>query len=85
MRAQGCRAGRSASARRARGRHHRRAELERDDYANGSTSELAARGLYGEYALFIPAEVLSIDGSDGLVLEHVDDILLRFDYVSVAR
>jgi hypothetical protein len=67
-----------------------RAELESDDYANGDTSELASRGLYGQYALFIPAGVLSRprpDGTvtDGLDLEAVDDILLRLDYVSVAR
>jgi hypothetical protein len=62
-----------------------RAEFERDDYANGDTSELAARGLYGAYALFLPAEVLGLGGRDGLVLNEVEDILLRFDYVSVAR
>ncbi len=62
-----------------------REAFESDDYANGETTELAARGLYGAYALFIPAEVLSLEGGDGLVLNAVDDILLRFDYVSVAR
>ncbi len=67
-----------------------RATFEADDYANGDTSELAARGLYGDYALFIPASVLSVaseDGSqsEGLVLDAVDDILLRLDYVSVAK
>jgi hypothetical protein len=62
-----------------------RAGFEADDYANGETSELAARGLYGKYALFIPAGILSLDGSRGLVLNEVDDILLRLDYVSVAR
>lgn len=65
-----------------------RAELESDAFTDGSTTELAARGLYGSYALFIPAEVLK-DPSDpdsrGLDLDAVDDILLRFDYVSVAR
>ncbi|MBI5486601.1 MAG: hypothetical protein HY905_04640 [Deltaproteobacteria bacterium] len=62
-----------------------RESFEADDYANGETSELAARGLYGKYALFIPVGVLSLDGSRGLVLNEVDDILLRLDYVSVAR
>jgi hypothetical protein len=62
-----------------------RADFESDGYANGETNELAARGLYGQYALFFPAEVLSVAGGDGLVLNAVDDILLRFDYVSVAR
>ena len=62
-----------------------RAELESEDYAAGATSELAARGLDGEYALFIPAELISRMGSSGLNFEAVDDILLRLDYVSVAR
>ncbi len=67
-----------------------RTDFEAAMYANGETSELAARGLYGEYALFIPAAVMSVpqpDGtySDGLNLDAVDDVLLRFDYVSVAR
>jgi len=72
-----------------------RDKFEEDAYANGETSELAARGLYGEYALFFPAGILSVaqrDGqgnvtgySDGLDLGAVDDILLRIDYVSVAR
>jgi len=62
-----------------------RTSFESDDYANGETSELAARGLYGRYALFLPAGILSIAGSRGLSLNEVDDILLRLDYVSVAR
>ncbi len=67
-----------------------RAELEDPRYVNGETSELAARGLYGEYALFVPAELIGRETaggghSDGLILDHVDDILLRLDYVSVAR
>jgi hypothetical protein len=63
-----------------------RAGLEADAFASGATSELAARGLYGEYALFLPAGVLSgSPDDDGLVLDRVDDILIRLDYVSVAR
>ncbi len=64
-----------------------RTSFEADDYANGQTSELAARGLYGDYALTIPAEVLNSDGDEdqGLVLEEVDDVLLRLDYISVAH
>jgi hypothetical protein len=62
-----------------------REQFEADSYANGETSELAARGLYGRYALFIPADVLAVGESSGLVLNEVDDILLRLDYVSVAR
>lgn len=62
-----------------------RATLESDDYADGDTSELAGRGLWGDYALFIRAADLSIGGSQGLALHKLDDILLRFDYVSVAQ
>lgn len=61
-----------------------RAALEDTRYANGETSELAARGIYGDYALFIPAALIARDGGNGLVLENIDDILLRLDYLSVA-
>ena len=62
-----------------------RAALEDEAYFNGDSQELAGRGLYGDYALFFPAETLSRDGADGLVLDHIEDVLLRLDYVSVAR
>jgi hypothetical protein len=62
-----------------------RVELEREDYAQGGTTELAGRGLFGDYALFIPVSVLSLEGSPGLRLDRIEDILLRLDYVSVAR
>lgn len=62
-----------------------RATFEADSYANGETAELAGRGLYGQYELVIPAEVISTNGSNGLDLDQVDDILLRLDYVSVAN
>jgi hypothetical protein len=72
-----------------------REKMEEDAYANGETSELAARGLYGDYALFFPAGILSLPRydtkgvvtgyTDGLDLGAIDDILLRIDYVSVAR
>lgn len=62
-----------------------REEFEQEDYAQGATTELAGRGLYGDYALFIPKSALSLDGSAGLRLEKIEDILLRLDYVSVAR
>jgi hypothetical protein len=67
-----------------------RAAFAMDDFGSGSSSELAGRGLYGAYNLFIPAEAISRrrpDGSytSGLNLDAVDDILLRVDYVSVAR
>lgn len=61
-----------------------------DDFGSGSSSELAGRGLFGKYALFIPAESISrlqpdMTLSNGLNLDAVTDILLRIDYVSVAR
>ncbi|MFO0745424.1 MAG: hypothetical protein U1F43_07095 [Myxococcota bacterium] len=62
-----------------------RAEFEKEDYSQGATTELAGRGLYGDYALFIPAGALSVGGSEGLRLDKIDDILLRLDYVSVAK
>jgi len=62
-----------------------REEFEREDFSQGSTDQLAGRGLYGDYALFIPAAALSVDGGPGLKLDAVDDILLRFDYVAAAR
>jgi hypothetical protein len=62
-----------------------RADFEREEFQQGATTQLAGRGLYGEYALFLPAGALSVDGGPGLVLENVDDILLRIDYVAVAR
>ncbi|MFZ5440305.1 MAG: hypothetical protein ACOZQL_09870 [Myxococcota bacterium] len=61
------------------------ADFESDEFFNGSSTELAGRGLYGDYALFFPADSLSINGATGLKLEHLDDVLLRFDYVSVAQ
>ena len=67
-----------------------RAALEGDAYQAGATTELAARGLYGQYALFIPKDLIARrrpDGtmSPGLDLWQIDDILLRLDYVSVAK
>jgi hypothetical protein len=71
------------------------ATFEEDSYENGETSELAARGLYGDYALFFSSDVLSLPQvdangaitgyTDGLDLTQIDDILLRIDYVSVAQ
>jgi hypothetical protein len=61
-----------------------RGTLERDDDLGGASVELAGRGLYGDYALFFPAETLALEGQEGLRLENVEDVLLRFDYVSAA-
>lgn len=61
-----------------------RADFESDTYLEGASRELAGRGVYGDYVLFLPAESLSRNGSGGLDLEAIDDILLRIDYTSVA-
>lgn len=44
-------------------------------------------GLYGEYLLVIPAERLTNEPRvrRGLDPSEIDDILIRLDYVSVAR
>jgi hypothetical protein len=66
-------------------------EFASDDYSDGATTELAARLLFGGYELYIPATSLAAideDGNpvgEGLVLSEVEDILLRVDYLSVAR
>lgn len=67
-----------------------RTTFSQDQYANGDTSELAARGLYGQYAIFFPSGTLSVlnangGQTNGLDLNAINDILLRLDYVSVAR
>jgi hypothetical protein len=61
-----------------------REEFSREAYVQGSSDELACRALYGEYALFFPADYLAM-GGNGLHLDRIEDILLRFDYVSVAK
>ena len=48
-------------------------------YQNGSSQELAGRGLYGDYVLLFPQQVLSA----GFALGNVEDVLLRFDYLSI--
>lgn len=73
-----------------------RADLERSSYDQGVQAGLAGRGLFGEYALFIPAETLRYEvcdvggacatsGEGGLDLAGVRDVLLRFEYTAAAR
>jgi hypothetical protein len=45
------------------------------------TQELAGMGLWGDYALFIPRAVVE----SHVALDHVTDIRLHFDYVSIAK
>ena len=62
------------------------AGLEQEQYFNGDSLELAGRGIYGDYALVIPpGEFRTTPDGEGLDLAAIDDILLRFDYVSVAQ
>jgi hypothetical protein len=58
----------------------RRSDFYREDYAEGSSDELAGRGLYGDYILLFPWNGLL---ENGFPLEQVEDVLLRFDYLSV--
>jgi hypothetical protein len=54
-------------------------EFYASSYQNGSSEELAGRGLYGDYVLLIPQQVLS----SGFALSNVEDVLIRFDYLSI--
>ena len=56
-----------------------------EDYRENESTELAARGLYGDYALFFPKEMLKVSTADGIDLRRLRDVRLRFDFVSVAR
>ncbi|MCC6624976.1 MAG: hypothetical protein IT385_27260 [Deltaproteobacteria bacterium] len=60
----------------------KRSELYRDEYRQGSSDELAGRGLYGAYTLILPADGFLDEVSS---LTGLEDILIRFDYVSVAN
>lgn len=52
-----------------------------------ASTELAGRGLYGDYILQFDREDLTDDAREqrGLDLGQVDDILIRLEYVSVAK
>jgi hypothetical protein len=58
----------------------RRSDFYREGYEEGGSDELAGRGLYGQYVLLFPWDGL-LDG--GFPLEQVEDVLIRFDYLSV--
>ncbi|MBI4511047.1 MAG: hypothetical protein HY698_15545, partial [Deltaproteobacteria bacterium] len=63
----------------------RRSDFYRRGYEEGASEELAGRGLYGDYVLLFPWKGLlePKHGSLGFPLEQVEDVLLRFDYLSV--
>ena len=50
-----------------------------EGYAEGASTELAGRGMYGQYLLLFPAT------SDDIDLSAIQDVRLRFGYLSVAR
>jgi len=57
----------------------RRTDFYKKTYQDGASEELAGRGLYGDYVLLFPKQVLE----DGFALDKVEDVLLRLDYLSV--
>jgi hypothetical protein len=57
----------------------RRTDFYKQTYQDGSSEELAGRGLYGQYVLLFPKQLLD----SGFPLEKVEDVLLRIDYLSV--
>jgi hypothetical protein len=57
----------------------RRTDFYKDTYRDGASEELAGRGLYGEYVLLFPKQMLD----RGFPIEKVEDVLLRIDYLSV--
>ena len=62
-----------------------RRTLESVAFRDGQSTALAGRGVYGDYTLFIPASTQSISGSVGLLIEQIDDVLIRLDYVAAER
>jgi hypothetical protein len=70
----------------------RRTDFYKDTYRDGASEELAGRGLYGDYILLFPRDVLEGTANDtgacvspkrGFPLDQVEDVLVRFDYLSV--
>ncbi len=75
----------------------RRSDFYKVTYRDGASEELAGRGLYGDYILLFPAELLEGEAvtnpaGTGLKpnarvnkfpLDRVEDVLIRFDYLSV--
>ncbi|MDE0882126.1 MAG: hypothetical protein OSB21_05980 [Myxococcota bacterium] len=54
--------------------------------AVGSDKTLAGMGLFGDYALFFSKQSLASSRDPaGLHLQRIEDILLRFEYISAAR
>jgi hypothetical protein len=64
-----------------------RSEFYREQYLEGSSEELAGRGLYGDYVLLFPESGLlewtDADPENDFALNRVEDVLVRFDLLSV--
>jgi hypothetical protein len=61
----------------------RRFDFYNVDYQKGASEELAGRGVYGDYILLFPKEILDEQASPRFPLGKVEDVLLRLDYLSV--
>ncbi len=57
----------------------RKTDFYKTTFQDGSSDELAGRGLYGDYVLLFPKQMLD----DTFELDRVEDVLLRLDYLSV--
>jgi hypothetical protein len=57
----------------------RKTDFYKATYQDGASEELAGRGLYGDYVLLFPKQMLD----DEFALDRVEDVLLRLDYLSV--
>jgi hypothetical protein len=54
------------------------AELRTNEYPTATVNNFAGQGLFGDYAVMFPTS-----GPDAIDLDHVEDVLLRLDYVYV--
>ncbi len=71
----------------------RRSDFYREEYAEGASEEIAGQGLYGDYILLFPWHGLldtacppdtpEAECEGRFDLRDVEDVLLRFDYLSV--
>jgi hypothetical protein len=55
------------------------AELFQSEYPAVTVNDFAGQGLYGDYVV-----MFETSGPDAIGLDHVEDVLLRLDYVSIA-
>jgi len=64
-----------------------RSDFYKDQYVEGSSEEFAGRGLYGDYVLLFPESGLlqwtDGDPTNDFPLTRVEDVLVRFDLISI--